>query len=41
MGIVREGEGGTNEESSIEIYTLLCVKFAVQQGAQKWCSVTT
>ena len=26
MDTVREGEGGTNGESSIDIYTLPCVK---------------
>ena len=41
-----EGESGTNRESSINIYTLLCVKWIVSEnllyhtGSLAWCFVT-
>ena len=47
VGTVREGEVGTNWESSIEIYTLPCVKqiasgkLLYNTGSSTQCSVTT
>ena len=44
---VGEGEGGMNWESSMEIYTLPCVKWIASgdllcdSGSSTWCSVTT
>ena len=43
----REGKGGTNQESSIETYTLPCVKQMASKkllytvGSSAWCSVMT
>ena len=47
MDTVREGESGTNEENSIDIYTLSCVKYIAAEkllhytGSQGWQSVMT
>ena len=47
MDTTEEGEGGMNRESSIETYTLPCVKqiangkLLYDAGSSAWCSVTT
>ena len=47
VDIVREGESGTNGESSINICTLSCVewiageKLLFNTGSPVWCSVMT
>ena len=47
MDTVGEGEGGMNGESSIDIYTLPCVKqmagekLPINTGSPGWCSVMT
>ena len=45
VNTVAEGESGTNRESSIDIYTLSCVKYIASgmllynTGSPAWCSV--
>ena len=47
MDTTEEGEGGMNRESSIETYTLPCVKQIANgkllnsAGSSAWCSVMT
>ena len=47
VDIVEEGKSGMNGESSINIYTLPCVKQIADEkllyntGSQTWCSVMT
>ena len=47
MDTAREGESGTNEENSIDIYTQSCVKYIAAEkllyytGSRGWHSVMT